>query len=176
MTMQHDEAARLRANRDEVEMMNPKAQIIAALEQMEAARSTPEKSSSRTSRRKRTGAVGSRRKHKGAVMPNAVHLAKPSSDRWRDGRRDRLHDLLGALGNSVITVDQFWRYMHDAQLDDIDIDAFCDEEARHIVGTEAADPMKMPTPRRFKCLSCGCEVHQFDHDPSDDDEICLNCK
>ena len=53
-----------------------------------------------------------------------------SMPRWREDRRERLHDLLGALGNSKITVDQFWRYMRAAGLDDSDIDQYCAEEAR----------------------------------------------
>ena len=42
--------------------------------------------------------------------------------------RQRLHDLLGALGTGVIDVKQFWRYMAEANLDDADIDRYCEEE------------------------------------------------
>jgi hypothetical protein len=48
---------------------------------------------------------------------------------WRSPEsRQRLHDLLGALGNSVIDVKQFSQYMAEANLDDADIDRYCEEE------------------------------------------------
>jgi hypothetical protein len=42
-------------------------------------------------------------------------------------RRERLVELLGALGNGVIDVDQFWRHMRDAGLTDADIDKWFEE-------------------------------------------------
>jgi hypothetical protein len=45
-------------------------------------------------------------------------------------RKARLADLLGALGNSVIDVAQFWKLMAEAGFDDADIDQYCAEEGR----------------------------------------------
>ena len=44
-----------------------------------------------------------------------VDLSKP----------ERLHDLLGALGNSLINVENFRNLMVQAGLTDDDIDAYC---------------------------------------------------
>ncbi len=52
--------------------------------------------------------------------------------------RQRLHELLGALGMGVIDVPQFWRYMADAGLTDQDIDRYCEEEGGWCPDPEAA--------------------------------------
>jgi hypothetical protein len=45
-----------------------------------------------------------------------------------EDRRQRLRELLGALGAGAIDVAAFWRYMAEANLNDADIDRFCEEE------------------------------------------------
>jgi hypothetical protein len=49
---------------------------------------------------------------------------------WQKGQRIQLHDLLGALGNDVITVESFWRRMATAKMTSDDILRYCDEETR----------------------------------------------
>ena len=52
-----------------------------------------------------------------------------SEHKWRPGQRERLADLLGRFGNSILTTEQFWSQMRQAGLDDSHIDRFCSEEA-----------------------------------------------
>ncbi len=41
---------------------------------------------------------------------------------------EKLHYLLGALGESAITLDEFWRQMAEQRLADQDIDKYCSGE------------------------------------------------
>ena len=49
----------------------------------------------------------------------AKKRAKPS-------KYERLHELLGLLGNDLIDRDTFWRMMAEQNLTDADIDDYCD--------------------------------------------------
>jgi hypothetical protein len=54
----------------------------------------------------------------------------------RPSKNERLHELLGLLGNDLVTRDQFWRMMSEQKLSDTDIDAYCagDISAEHPEG------------------------------------------
>jgi hypothetical protein len=73
--------------------------------------------SSSSARRSRRSANAALRGHSGATEAKAI------------SQTDRLADLLAAFGNGVITHEQFWMRMHEAGLDDANIDAYCAQHA-----------------------------------------------
>ena len=51
--------------------------------------------------------------------------AMTAKKRAKPSKYERLHYLLGALGDSTIDRDEFWRLMAEQRLTDDDIDAYC---------------------------------------------------